>query len=397
VILTQYYFPEKGAPQTRLKELVAGLSKSGWEVMVVTAMPNYPTGKIFKSYAGKLFSGELVDNISIHRHWLFASNSKRALPRVLSMFSFSVTCLFSLFRVRKHKPSYIFTESPPLLLGLSGLVLARLSGAKHIMNVSDIWPLSAFELGVIGKGFVFKSLERLERFLYKKSFALIGQSDEIVRHLAQVGHNRCLLFRNGVDISRFIEWKPRKRSSNPKIKFVYAGLLGVAQGIYDLSRNIDLHELNAEFHIYGDGSERKLIESYLNAKPPNNIVIHPPVDSTGIPKLLTQYDVAIVPLRKPIYGAVPSKIYEAMAAGLPILFSGGGEGASLIQKYDLGWICPSSDYKCMNSLIRHIVLSMHSDELQLMSQRCRNAAESIFERSIQIANVDRFLSDSLTH
>ena len=89
VILTQYFPPEMGAPQARLYETAIGLKQLGWDVSVITAMPNYPLGKIFEPFRGHFYFNEVMDGIPVRRYWLFASNSKFALPRILNMISFS--------------------------------------------------------------------------------------------------------------------------------------------------------------------------------------------------------------------------------------------------------------------------------------------------------------------
>ncbi|HMS64794.1 MAG TPA: glycosyltransferase family 4 protein, partial [Ignavibacteria bacterium] len=250
VILTQYFSPEIGAPQNRLLELAKGFIKDGWEILVITGMPNYPKGKIFEAYKGKFTSEETIEGISTKRYWLYASISSKSFPRIVSMITFSATSLFSYSMIRKFKPDYLFVESPPLTLAMSGYILSIISGAKLIMNVSDIWPLSAKELGVIGDGFLYRQIEKLEKFLYRKSFLCTGQSEEIVSHICKSKTvKKPYLFRNGVDIKRFVV---QKRSNYPgNLKIVYAGLLGVAQGIPDIAKNINFAELGAEFHIYG--------------------------------------------------------------------------------------------------------------------------------------------------
>ena len=150
-----------GAPQSRLLETAIGLKKRGHEVTVVTAMPNYPKGRIFDGYRGKLIKEDEVSGIRTIRYTLYPSNSKKNLPRIISLLSFSFTALFSLFKIRKIRPDFILTESPPLTLAWSGIMLSKLSGAKHIANISDLWPLSAFEIGAISKGRVYGMLEKL--------------------------------------------------------------------------------------------------------------------------------------------------------------------------------------------------------------------------------------------
>lgn len=386
-----------GAPQSRLFETALALKKLGWEIVVITAMPNYPTGKIFEGFRNKLFTSEEIDGIKIWRYFLYASNAKKVLPRVVSMFSFSLMVLFSVFKVRKFSPAYIITESPPLTLGLSGLILCKACRAKQVLNVSDIWPLSAFELGAISKGFVYSQLERLEKFLYINSFACTGQSQEIVDQLELKGSKHSLLFRNGVDSSRFFNSKNSSSIAIPKgkVRIVYAGLLGVAQGILSLCQNIDFDILNCEFHIYGQGAEKNEIEKYLTDNQTKGIFLHNSIPRDQVPAMLMQYDVTIIPLIKPIFGAVPSKIYEAMAAGLPIIFSGGGEGARIIEEFELGWTCAPSDFNDIRNVIAGIG-SLDTVQLKKMKENAIHIAQTVFDRNIQIGHLNTFLLNHLS-
>lgn len=391
VILTQYFPPEMGAPQSRLYETAVGLKKRGWDVCVVTALPNYPTGKIFDAYKGKFSVSDTVDGIKVIRYTLYASNSKKSIPRIISMLSFSATVLFSLLKLKRFRPDYVFTESPPLTLALSGLILARLCGARHVMNVSDLWPLSAYKLGAISKGFIYNRLEGLERYLYKNSYACTGQSREIVSQLTGSGSRKAHLYRNGVDASRFSDARPSAETAGTgKLKIVYAGLLGVAQGILDICRNINFAALETEFHIYGEGAEKEEIVCYLQQNSGKGIFLHPSVKRDEVPATLMQYDITIIPLIKPIFGAIPSKIYEAMAAGLPIIFTGGGEGAEIITEYKTGWVCEPADYKAITSKIRELAI-MDRTQLGQIRENCIAAGQQVFNREIQIEQLNQFL------
>lgn len=376
-----------GAPQSRLWETAVGLKKRGWQVHIITAMPNYPTGKIFKAYKGKIYHTETIEGITIQRFWLYASNSKKTIPRIINMLSFSLICLFAWFKLIRFRPNYIMTESPPLTLALSGLILSKAIGAKHIMNVSDLWPLSAYELGAIGKGKLYSLLERLEKFLYKNSFACTGQSQEIVSAIQNKGGKRCHLYRNGVNFERF---NINTKSNNQIPKIVYAGLLGVAQGILALCKSVPFNQLGFEFHIYGDGVEKKELECFLLNNPNNGIYYHGNASRNEIPTILHQFDLTIIPLIKPIFGAIPSKIYEAMAAGLPIIYAGGGEGEKLIKQHDTGWICEPSDFKSITHILTQIN-QLTQAELDLKKVNCKLAAQNIFNREIQINQLHDFL------
>lgn len=387
--ITQYFPPEMGAPQSRLYEAATGLQKLGWEVLIITAMPNYPSGKIFPGYKGSIFKNEMKNGLSIWRTWLYTSNSRKNLPRIISLLSFCGMSLLSVNKLIRFNPDFIITESPPLPLGISGLLLARFSHSKHILNVSDIWPLSAYELGAISNhSRLYRWLEGLERYLYRKSYACMGQSSQIVEHLERNGAKQWWLFRNGVNIERFNP-PVNKRFTRP-FKIVYAGLLGVAQGILPLCQNLTFQEGEVEFHIYGDGPERLEIDQYLQNHPHRGIMLHNPVSRDEIPSTLCQYDLSLIPLAKPIFGAVPSKIYESMAAGLPIIFAGGGEGARIVQDYNLGWVCEPSDFNAIQRTIDHIRMDDIVD-LEEKRQNCLDAAKNIFSRGSQIEQLHKKL------
>lgn len=392
IVLTQYFPPEMGAPQSRLYETALGLKRKGWEVLVITALPNYPTGKIFTDYRGRLYVNEVMDTIPVKRYWIYASNSKRSFPRIVNMVSFSLMSLCSVFAVWRFRPAYLMAESPSLLTGLSGWMISRLTGARLILNVSDIWPLSAAELGAIQKGSLsYRLLESLERFLYRHAYACMGQSQQIADHLHAQGAKRSWLYRNGVNSARFLG-DANKTYQRP-LKIVYAGLLGVAQGILSLCRELQFDPNDFELHIYGTGAEVASIKAYLDDNPNKGIFLHETIGREAIPAVLIRYDLTLIPLVKPIYGAVPSKLYEAMAAGLPVLFAGGGEGAKIVEDYQVGWTCSPSDFEAMQQLLQKIS-QLTASELLEYRNNCIAAAKEVFDRDIQLLQLHTLLTEA---
>lgn len=387
LILTQYFLPEMGAPQSRLYELAKGLKKLNWDVSIVTAMPNYPTGRIFPDYRYRVSSTEMLEGLEVKRFWLYATNTAKILPRILSMLSFSITSLFSVFFIRSKKPDYILVESPPLTLAFSGWLLSMLSSSKLVLNISDLWPLSAKELGVINSGRVYDALEKFELFLYKKAFLCSGQSQEIVDYITKRNLKSAYLFRNGVDVSRFREDNFTTVSRN---RLVYAGLLGVAQGVLSICQNIDFKLLDAEFHIYGMGIEADKIESFVRENPNRGVFYHGILTRENIPTVLSSYGGSLIPLKRNIYGAVPSKIYESLAAGLPIVFSGDGEGAEIINKSKAGWVAVAGNWVALKSCIREFIKVPEESYLHLRRNN-KTIANECFNRSTEILYFSDFL------
>lgn len=391
-LLTQYYKPEMGAPQNRLYEMVRGLKELGNDMYIITAMPNYPTGKIFDAYKGKIICNEMIDDIPVKRYWLYASNTRKVIPRIWNMVSFSCMALLSIRYLRKLHLDYLIVESPPLTLGLVGIWLAKFAKCKLIANISDIWPLSAKELGAISEGRLYRILERLEHKIYRSAHLCMGQSQEIVDHIASHGGKNVYLFRNGVDPTRF--QIARNDAITYPVKIIYAGLLGFAQGVADICKSINFADIGAEFHIYGAGGEQEEIEQYLQQNPNRGIFYHGVVSRQELPQKLQEAHLTLVPLVKNIYGAVPSKIYESMAAGLPIMFIGEGEGAKIVENNAIGLVAHAKDYATLQANIQYIV--SHPDIMKNMIDNCQKCAQTKFNRPQQILSLHQYLQTKLT-
>ena len=195
------------------------------------------------------------------------------------------------------------------------------------------------------------------------------------------------MFRNGVDPRRFegINSKPKES----RVKLVYAGLLGFAQGIADICKSVNFAELGMEFHIYGAGGEQAEIENTIAENPSRGIYYHGVVSRQELPSKLKESNMTLIPLVKNIFGAVPSKIYESMAAGLPIMFVGGGEGAKIVKENNIGLVANSKDYKALEENIKYAV--SHPEEMKVMSDNCKECAQNKFNRPKQIKSLYDYL------
>lgn len=348
MIITNYYPPEIGAASNRIFHLAEGLS-SDYTVKVVTPLPNYPTGRIFKDYRNKFTSKSIENGIQIDRLWIFASVSKNKISRLLAMLSYSFSLI--LYFLRQRTPNKVIIQSPPLIVAFISIFLLKSKKRKIILNVSDLWPRAGLELGALKKNWFYSVLRQMERFNYLNSNIILGQSNEILKHVSEINPKaKTHLYRN----YPIIELKeiPTIEKSNKSLTIVYAGLLGVAQGILKLCKNLDFTDI--ELHIYGSGAEEKEILDFMQKHPTLPIFMHGKLVRDQLHNELMNYDLAIVPLIKRIYGSVPSKIFEFSKLGLPLLYFGGGEGEKIIHNYKLGWVANVGNYENLNSIIETI-------------------------------------------
>ena len=388
-ILTSFFPPEKGAASHRILTTAKELSYYGFDVSVITTLANYPKGRLFDGYRNTLFKKEKINDIDCVRCWVYPSNSNNPIIRILSMLSYCFSLLFLIPSLALNRPHIMIIQTPPLLPALTGVLIAKLLRIKVVLNVSDIWPLTAVELGVMSyKSLSFKLFSGIENIMYRFSDAMIGQSNETCSYLSEKSEKPIFLYRNLTkpNFDKIVDSK----IVNTKKKIVYAGLLGLAQGVFNICKNIDFKSLDIEFHIFGDGIERKLIEKFIKNKLECNIFLHQTLSKDKMQKKLLFYDATIIPLTKNIYGAFPSKITMAMAAGLPIFFSGDGEGYKIVDEYNLGYVSRASD---LNALKNNIIQfsKLNYQQINLMKLNIENVVKKDFNYSDQQMKLCKFI------
>jgi len=381
LIISNYYPPEKGAAANRIEQLALKLSENDFNVTVVCPLGNYPKGALFPEYKGKFIVNEHRDTIAIKRLWIFPSISKNIFIRSFSVLSFSI-CLFG-YLLFKKTPKKIIIQSPPLLLSFIAILILSLKRKKIILNVSDLWPLAALELNALKEGSLsHKCSLFFERFIYKKANIVLGQSHEIIAHVqSQFLNKKCFLYRNYPDHK--VSEMHLITSNDRIVRFFYAGLLGVAQGVLELCENIRLEGLNVELHLFGDGAEKNQIENLISGQTQSKIFFHGMLERNELHNTLMSFDIAIVPLKTRIYGSVPSKIYEYSCLGFPILYFGGGEGEVVVESNQLGWVAKVGDFDDLNNKI-HSISNMEKEVLHNLKKRIFNETRSIFNLENQI-------------
>lgn len=388
VILCSSYPPERGAAPSRMYHLATMLAAQGFEIEVITAIPNYPTGKIFPNYRNRLLVREQVEDISVTRIWMIPTNSSRKIKRGISLLSYVFSLFtFSFYYLWKAKPDLLLVSSPPFVTGYFGTLFARVLKVKCLLNVSDIWPQSAFDLGFIKEGWLYTFLQNREHKMYARADFFSVQSKSIKNHIAQYFPMKSsFVYRNLQPHNSFAK---QERPYGTR-KIIYAGLLGIAQGVFEIVKQVNFAAMNTELHIYGQGFQRAAIQKWINDNPERKVFYHGSVAPAEMPEIFTNYHAMLIPLATEIKGAVPSKIFNAMANGLPIVFCGSGEAAAIIQQSKTGYCSNSSDYVQLSENIKKLV-EMSVEEYELMRKNCVFASENSFSKTKQDCQFVSFL------
>ena len=396
-LLTQYFPPEMGAPQARLSELGERLIDRGWQVEALTALPNYPTGKVFPGYDPKRPVVERVGRIRTIRVPLVPSKSG-FVKRLGAYFSFIGSAMAHGPRLCE-RPDVILVESPPLFIAYAAWYLAARWRCPYVFNVSDLWPESAVRMGIIAEDdLATKLASRLEVTAYRRAAGVTGQSQGIIDGvLARVPAANSCLITNGVVPDRFGKSQADDAARaligpEPGPVFIYAGLLGLAQGldqILDVAKRMPA-DIPGRFVLVGDGPVREALEARIRSEAIGRVRIVPPQPRERIPALLGAADAALVTLGMTIPGAVPSKIYEAMASQLPTIIVADGEPARRVLDAECGIAVNPGDGDGLLAAVQQII----ADEAlrSRLGAAGRSAAETTYNRE-KVAGV---LSDFLT-
>lgn len=344
LILTQYYAPEIGAPQIRLRSLVKELRARGKDVSVLTAMPNYPAGKVFDGYKGRLFCRETIDGIEVRRSWVYAATGKAFGARFLNYCSFAMSALaLVLFGKR---PDVLFVEAQPLPLGIVALLMKYFRGVPYIYNVPDLQVDVAKELGFIHHPFLLRMAAGLETLLLKQAWSVSTVTHGFIEHFRSrgVAAERITFLPNGADTEFLVPRSPdidyvRDWGLDGKKCFVYAGTHAFYHGLDTLIDAAELLKDRPDIRVVmvGNGPERERLRKLAATNELTNVIF----GEASYEKTADLYSIACaavatlrdLPVAK---GMRLSKVFPALSCGVPVIYSGAGEAADLINDTGCG-------------------------------------------------------------
>jgi colanic acid biosynthesis glycosyl transferase WcaI len=405
----QYFPPEVCAPAVRAIELSREWVRAGHEVTVLTGFPNHPEGVIHREYLPawrKGFIREDHDGVRVYRTWLYPAANQGVWLRSANYLSFALSATLVGPWI-SPAPDIVMATSPQLLVGAAGYVIARWLGVPFLFEVRDLWPESLEAVGAASRqSLLYRSLHRLARSLYLAADRTILDGEWKQRALVSAGipDSKLVVIRNGVAADSFPE--PESKTArqlrqdfrwrfNLAGKFVvtYCGTFGMAQGLEVLLDAADRLQSSGEivFLIAGEGSERGRIERNIAERNLTNVLDLGKQLRENVPALLSMSDACVIPLRpKTVFNtAIPSKLFEAMAAAKPIILAVDGETKELMLEARAGIAVSPGSATSMAEAV--LLLQSNPDLARRLGMNGRRAAESKYTRRQQaVAYLDVF-------
>lgn len=339
LLIHQAFATVNEAGGTRHYEMAKYFISQGHKVTIISSQINYLTGKKIQLGENKY---QQIKNLEIIRTYTYPAFHKSFFHRLIGFFSFMASSFIAGIRVKKV--DLVWGTSPPIFQGWTAWLLSFLKNKPFLFEVRDLWPAFAVAVGVLNNKIIIMLSETLEKFLYNRAACVVVNSPGYIEHVSQRGSKRTELIPNGADINMFqnkVESNYFEKSMiDGKFIVLYAGAHGLSNDLKIVLDAASQLRENKKIHFVfvGDGKEKANLIIYANQLKLENISWIASVPKEEMGGILSRADVGLAIL-KPIElykTTYPNKVFDYMAAGLPVLLVIDGVIREVVEKAKAG-------------------------------------------------------------
>lgn len=347
LFLTDNFPPEVNAPASRTFEHCREWVKAGHKVTVITCAPNFPKGELLDDYRNRLWQSEDMAGIRVIRVWSYIASNEGFAKRILDYLSYMVTAWIAALFVRRI--DIIVGTSPQFFTACAAWGASLFKRRPWVFELRDIWPESIRAVGAMDRSRALDIMEKLELFLYRRAKLIVSVTNSFKRNLAGRGidPDKIRVVTNGADLRHF---QPRGKDAELvrqlgyEGKFVagYIGTHGMAHGLETLIEAARMlrDEGRRDIHLLllGNGARKAELCARADALGLDNVTFVDTVPKAEVARYWSILDASIIHLRaSPLFETViPSKLFECMAMGIPILHGVRGESAEIVETNNVG-------------------------------------------------------------
>jgi glycosyltransferase involved in cell wall biosynthesis len=396
LVLSQWYPPE---PQSVVSDLAETLAAGGHDVTVLTGFPNFPSGKLYPGYSLKFVQREIWNGIPIVRVPLLPYHGRSPILRILNLMSFcAAAILIGPWFVRR--PDLIHAIQPPTTC-FPAWVLSRVWRAPFTYEVQDLWPDTLRATGMVSAGRALRLVERYCRWAYRKAAAIrvISEGFRGVLLSRGVPEGKVHFLPNWVDTDRYkpldpADATPAWDTGRPAFRIVYAGNMGLAQGLDNVLQAAARLPAAApvRFVLIGDGVEAETLRSTSERMGLSNVEFVPFRQPEEMPAILAAADAVLLHLKcDPLFSVtIPHKLLTYLAVGKPVLACADGEPAAIVRSAEAGVACPPGDPAALAAAALELA-GLSAARRAEMGRAGRVYACARFERTAVVSRIGRML------
>jgi len=336
LIVSQYYHPDITAAAFRVKETAELLAARGHRVRVIAAEPH-------RGLAHGV-PPAIVDTpgVQVTRVPIDPLGERSRISFLRHYFSFMGRAVRA--GIRQPEPcDVVLASSPPLFVGVAGWLIARWRGARFFLDVRDLWPDSAVTVGQLRRdSLLYQAARKVERALYRKAGAISCVAQPMAAEIAQTsGGRRPVIVYNGIPAAYLaddpeVDTGARQTYQAGRFHLLYIGNMGYCQNcglLLDAAAQAGAGD-DTVFHLVGEGAERGALEERSRRENLGNVRLAGPVGKREAMGLMRAADALFLQLKpdETMEKTIPSKVFDYLAAGRPILFSLAGEGRQILER-----------------------------------------------------------------
>lgn len=350
IFFSDHFRPEPSAPAAHVYERSLHWVRDGHEVTVVTSAPNFPEGKVYPGYRNRVRAIEEMDGIRVVRVGTFITRNEGFALRTLDYASYMVSS-FLLAQIER-RPDVVISTSPHLFAAMAGTTYARARRVPHVVEIRDLWPASIRSTVSLRGERLYNALEGIELGIYRRSARIISLTHSFVGDMTRRGvpEEKIDVVINGANLELF---SPRERDAEIEERYGlrgrfvigYLGTIGLAHGLENVIAAAELlRDTPITFLFVGVGAAKEALERAVAERTLENVVFAPRQLKEDMPRFWSVCDAGLIHLKDDELFAtvIPSKIFESMAMGLPVLYAGPrGEGTGIVERHEAG-LCVSS-------------------------------------------------------
>ena len=396
LLISPHFYPEN----FKCNDVAFELARRGYDVTVLSDIPNYPAGKFYQGYGLFKRRREVVDGVKVIRTAVVPRGNGSGKMLALNYMSFAFTsCVRALFMGLFRRYDVILVhETSPITVGLPAVIIKKLQPkSKLLFWVLDLWPESLQVAGGVNSKTVLGVFERIARLCYRNSDKILMSSKGFADSISSKGDfaDKLVYFPNWAEDSLSAASDYKLPSLPDGFRVMFAGNIGEAQDFDNtLAAAKILHDEgcdNIHWVLVGDGRKRAWVEEYIkenNLEKTVHWVGRHPLESMG--KFFAEADVLYFALKDSLIFNLtcPAKLQAYMSAGKPVLAMLNGEGANIVNEAACGVAVPAGDSKALAKAVKQISL-MPKDALDLMGERGQKYCSINFSFSSNMSVLER--------
>ena len=406
-IFTNHFCPE----DFKVNDIAFELTARGYDITVITAVPDYPKGSFFDGYSWFKRNRETVRGCRVIRLPVIPRGRGGGIQLALQYLSYYISAsVFTFFHAFRYHYDAVFVHlTSPFFIGLAATHLKRRQHIPMIFWTLDLWPESVSAASSVTNGLVLKSLTRMVQRVYDNCDRILIGSKGFETSILEKGDYRAKLvyYPNWCEsvcmpknTAGYEQIQPFASCGEHDFIVLFAGNIGEAQNlecVLDAAQAVQ-NEKNIKFVFLGDGRARKaLMDKAAETRLLNDTVFFPgrfPLEA--MPYFMNRASVLLVSLKdEPIFNlTVPSKVQFYMAQGKPVLALLNGDGADLIHAAQCGIAVGAADtVACIEAL--KTMQAMPKGALAQMGAAGKRYYELHFRKEQRIEQLSMILQDTI--